>query len=287
MNRSSRVRRFLRKPKVRFYFGVFYVAILLTVAIQVVEAAVVAKQQAASVLNGYSYTPDGKLLQPNIPPVTDFVFEHSVGPDVPTLQSMTAGATSDDEALQMVADYYEAHKDDLRVLWREDNPTRLAGIYTMYVVHISTDYGETTYPDSFLDYLKQPRAHCGTYSLAQSEIAEKMGLTWRLLSLTSGWHGWVEIQVDGNWELFDATTNTWIDHSAYDLVKAVPREYRHFYTPMLDSSRPDARLHLDEGYNMQNLREMLPGLGIYYNPPGEIVASQEIDKNLQAYKSGT
>jgi hypothetical protein len=56
-------------------------------------------------------------------------------------------------------------------------------------------------------------------------------------------------------------------------VQQVQREYRSFYTPLLDINRPGARLHLSEGYNMQQFRIDLPGLGLFYNPPGEIVVS--------------
>jgi hypothetical protein len=206
--------------------------------------------------------------------VTDLVFEQVPGPDVPTLQEITFGSTSDEEAIQQVAEYFDTHKDELGTLWREDNETRLAGIFTMYVVHISHVYGETAYPETFTEFLAQERAHCGTFSIAQSEIAEALGLTWRMLELTSGWHGWIEILVDGEWEIFDSTVNVWISHSAFDLVKGAVREYRYFYTPLLDIDRPDARLHLAEGYNMVNLRDWMPGLGLFYNPPGELYISR-------------
>jgi hypothetical protein len=147
----------------------------------------------------------------------------------------------------------------------------------MYVVHISHVYGETTYPSSFAEYLAQPRAHCGTYSIAQSKIADGLGLTWRMWELTSGWHGWIEILVDDQWEIFDATTNTWINRSGLELLERVPREYRTFYTPLLDIDQPDARLHLNEGYNMQRFRAEFVGLGLYYNPPGEPFLSDRPD----------
>lgn len=213
--------------------------------------------------------PTEVIYVPNRPPTTNLLFQRVPGPDVPTLQEMTAGATTDAEAYAKIVAYYAANKERLRALWQEDNPTRLAGIFSMYVVHISTVYGETTYPASFLEYLQQPRAHCGTYSIAQAHIAGALGLTWRMWELTSGWHGWVEILVDGQWEMFDATTNQWISRAGVELLQQVPREYRSFYTPLLDSTRPDARWHLEEGYNMIDFRVKLPGLGLFYNPPGE------------------
>ncbi len=209
------------------------------------------------------------IYVPNRQPAASLLFERVPGPDVPTLQELTAGAASDADAYARIVAYFADNQERLGLLWREDNETRLAGIFSMYVVHISTVYGETTYPDSFLEYLKQPRAHCGTYSIAQAHIAQALGLTWRMWELTSGWHGWVEILVDGQWEMFDATTNQWISRAGVDLLQQVPREYRAFYTPLLDADRPDARWHLEEGFNMPAFRVQLPGLGLFYNPPGE------------------
>lgn len=215
--------------------------------------------------------------EPNIPPVTDLVFENVPGPDVPTLQEIGAGATTDEELLQRIADYYDVNRERLRGLWRIEDDTRLAATFAMYIVHVSTPYGETRYQTSLVDYLTLTRSHCGTYSLAQRDIVKKLGLTWREVSLSSGWHGWIEILIDGNWEVFDATTNVWISKSGFDLVNGVEREYRYFYTPLLDINRPDARLHLQEGYNMDNLRSWMPGLGLFYIPPGHLFIASSYD----------
>ncbi|MDX2163404.1 MAG: hypothetical protein SF162_18950 [bacterium] len=223
---------------------------------------------------------DGQSWQaapvPHQSPAAELVFEQSPGPDVPTLQTLTRGATTDAEAIAQVVAWFNAEENNLRSLWREENDTRLAGLFTMYVVHISHIYGETPYQTSFLDYLTLERSHCGNYSVAQAQIAEALGLEWRLLELSSGWHGWIEIRVDDQWEIFDSTVNVWIDTSSYELFQGAAREYRSFYTPLLDIDRPDARLHLDEGYNMQQLRANMPGFGVYFLPPGEIVLSHRI-----------
>lgn len=209
--------------------------------------------------------------QPNIPPVTELVFERIPGPDTPTLQELAGDAASDTEIVQRVVDYYTEHHDELRAMWREDNEARLAALYAMYIVHISHVYGETPYPETLVEYMTLARSHCGIYVIAQQAIVEELGLTWRLLSLTSGWHGWIEVLVDGQWEVFDSTVNIWISRSGLELVDGVLREYRYFYTPLLDLDRPDARWHENEGYNMHNLRHWMPGLGLFYNPPGELL----------------
>lgn len=200
-----------------------------------------------------------------------FIFSGEPGPDVLTFHEISAGATSDEAILASVVGYYEDNKDRLAILWREDNPTRLAGLFSMYLLHISTVYGEVANPLTTLaDYRNEPLAHCGTYTWAQFQIASALGLTWRTVEFVAE-HAWLEILVDGQWEIFDATTNTWLSRGVHELMAAVPRTYRQFYTPLLDENRPDARAHMLVGYNMQRLRQRMPTMGIVYMPPGELI----------------
>ncbi|MEP7293136.1 MAG: hypothetical protein ABI835_15240 [Chloroflexota bacterium] len=209
-------------------------------------------------------------MQPTTTPSPyTLIFSGEPGPDVSTLQEIVEGDTADSDILQDVVDYFNANKDRLAILWREDNPTRLAGIFSMYIVHISTIYGETPFPANLNEYLNDVRAHCGTYTWAQSQVAGALGLTWRTVEFV-GEHAWLEISVDDQWEAFDATTNTWLSVGVDQLMAGGSRQYRQFYTPMLDINRPDARLHMAEGYNMQRLRQRMPGVGITYMPPGQL-----------------
>lgn len=197
------------------------------------------------------------------------VFERAPGPDTPALRDFAAGARTDAEIAANAADYFALNRDRLALLWREPHPTRLAALYSMYVTHISHPYGETPAPASLLDHVGLERAHCGTYVYAQQFLADALGLTHRSVEFY-GEHAWMEVQIDGAWETFDATTNTWLSGGVLDLLAGAPREFRHFYTPMLDVTRPDARLHFAEGYDMQRLRARMPGLGVFYHPPGEL-----------------
>jgi hypothetical protein len=61
-----------------------------------------------------------------------------------------------------------------------------------------------------------------------------------------------------------------------DLLADEPREYRGFYTPLLDIARLEARLHLTAGYDMQRLRARMPGVGVFYDPPGELRVAGEV-----------
>lgn len=206
---------------------------------------------------------------------SSLIFDAEPGPDTLTLQEITVGATNDEQALEAIIRYYNENRERLGILWREEHSERLAGLFSMYVVHISTIYGETPFPTTFLEYLGQTRADCGTYTWAQVHIADALGLTYRFTEFL-GEHAWTEIQIDGHWEIFDATTNTWLSSGVDELMLGAPRNYRQFYTPLLDMNRPDARYHIAEGYDMQRLRQRMPTLGIIYMPPGELFVSDAV-----------
>ncbi len=211
--------------------------------------------------------------EPTAIPEFTLVFDAQPGPDVPMLDEFALNAADDAEIVANVVAYYQANAERLALLWREDNPTRLAGIFAMYISHISRPYGSTPLTVTLTDYISNDNAHCGTYIIPQQQIAIALGLTTRTIEFV-GEHAWLEVYVDDHWELFDATTNTWINRAGLELLEGVVRQYRYFYTPMLDINRPDARLHLIEGYDMPRLRERMPLMGITYFPPGELAVSR-------------
>jgi hypothetical protein len=201
------------------------------------------------------------------------VFEDQPGPDTPTLGELAGDAATDAEILARVVEYYDLNHDRLADLWREDNPTRLAAVFSMYITHISLPYGETTFPASLTEFIHQERAHCGTYTYAQIHIAQALGLTIRVIEF-AGEHAWLEAWIDDGWEIFDATTNTRLSGGVEDMLAGMPREYQHYYTPLLDINHPEARLHFAEGYDMQRLRNRMPALGVTYFPPGEMIIGE-------------
>ncbi len=190
---------------------------------------------------------------------------------MPTLQRMTAQATSNADALARVTAYYERNRDRLSSLWKIDHETRLAATFAMYVTHISKPYGEVpTTVESLTEFLSQERAHCVTYSYAEADIAEALGLTWRMMEFETGAHTWIEVLIDGRWETFDAMSNVWLSVSMDEALLRAPRRYRMFYTPLDDPDRPEARLHLWEGvvpgyYNVPLIRRLTPCVGFCYN----------------------
>jgi hypothetical protein len=225
--------------------------------------------------------PDSVNSQVDIPPEWMLVFERQPGPDTPTLHDFAIHASSDDDILARAVEHFELNRAQLALLWRENNPARLAGLYAMYVTHISHPYGVAAAPGSLQEHLTRERAHCGTYTFAQYRLAQALGLTVRSVEFV-GEHAWVEVSVDGNWEIFDATTNVWISRPIEALLAGEAREFRALYTPMLDIQRPEARLHLAEGYNMPRLRQRMPTLGLSYQPPGDLIIQGELVREAAA-----
>lgn len=196
--------------------------------------------------------------------------------DVPTLQAIVGDAETDDVALQAIVAYYDDHADQLATQFRESNPTRLKALFVMYTTHISNDYHviSTDFP-SLVAYLQQPYSQCGIYSQFEAEILSAFGLTWRIIEIAGGTHAFVEVMVDGHWEIFDATTNDWVDTSAFEMERGVERHSRSFYTPLLDP-----RVSYDDEevrHSGQQLRVMMPGLGLFYFPKAPLYVYQESD----------
>lgn len=169
---------------------------------------------------------------------------------------------------QAALDYFTTHKHELAALFNESRPERLASLYVMYQIHSSHLYGEVDPDHADLDYeawLTYPFAHCGTYALQAQALMAALGLTTRRAALSGGTHQWVEVAIDGHWELFDPTTNLWIDHSGAELMAGVERKYRYFYTPLLDRQHAD---QYQAGLQQagQNLRAAMPLLGVGWYP---------------------
>jgi hypothetical protein len=187
----------------------------------------------------------------------------AVVPPLP-IPPVTAIAPTGDVA-DVVA-YYEAHRDELVAHFQDE--TRAAALFAMYAVHIAVPYGETPGASTLAGYVQLERAHCGVYSAVQHEMNLALGLESRMLAFEDGSHGWTEVRVNGEWELFDSTTNVWVNRSMQEMLEGVERDYRMFYTPVLDAAAPDVyRAHLQEGaypgyYNIPAFRARIPFIGL-------------------------
>jgi hypothetical protein len=196
-----------------------------------------------------------------------FTIPPSADADVPPLPIPPVTEIAPTGDVADVVAYYTAHEDEVIALFGDAD--RAAALFAMYTAHIAVPYGETEPPPYALaNYVTRNRAHCGVYSAVQHEMNLALGLESRMLAFEDGSHGWTEVRVNGEWELFDSTTNVWVNHAVEQLVQGIERDYRMFYTPSLDENAPDVyRAHLQEGaypgyYNIPAFRARIPFIGL-------------------------
>lgn len=199
---------------------------------------------------------------------------------IPSLTDIVGDAKTDEDAQTSIADYYDRQQPVLAVLFSETDDQRLRGLFGMYIVHLARPYNvvpEDWESWGLLDFLHGQSAHCGLYSLAQKHVYDALGLRWREVVVDGGWHGLIEAQIGANFEVFDSTTNVWIDQPVESLLDGVARNYRAFYSPMMDRTTSSVyRAHAIESggyYDVYALREGLPRWGLTVHPGRvEIVA---------------
>src|SRR5207249_2621312 len=121
-----------------------------------------------------------------------------------------------------------------------------------------------------LHYARETRlSDCQIYAFVQSLVLRRLGVRSRFVAVSTGYHGWLEAFIYGNWEIADGTSNTWVNRSALELVNGVERSYRSLYTPWADSERADARTSIigvnEPIYHTPgSLRMLMPGIGLYF-----------------------
>lgn len=172
---------------------------------------------------------------------------------LPALTAIIGGAPTDADAYARIAAYYADHRAELQVMFDEADETRLRGLFGMYITHLAAPYNIVPVePVTLLEFVSTPTAHCGTYALAQSQIYDALGISWRFVLVDRGWHGLIEVLVGRQYETFDATSNVWINLSVGEMMAGMtqnvtgePRRFRVFYTPSLDpAAAPVYRAHL-------------------------------------------
>lgn len=194
---------------------------------------------------------------------------------IPPLSAIIGGAETDADALSAIVSYYNRQSLRLAVLFREDNEQRTRALFGMYIVHMAAPYNVTPVtPVTFLDFVRTPTAHCGIYARAQSQVYTALGLRWREVHVDGGWHGLIEAEISGFYEVFDSTSAVWVNQPVESLLRGAERHYRAYYTPALDANAAAVyRDHLQAGYSVPELRAGLPLWGIAIHPrTAEIVA---------------
>jgi hypothetical protein len=189
---------------------------------------------------------------------------------LPLLTELARGTQADDELIARIVRYFERNREILQDKWQERDLRRAEALFVMNLIHVSRPYGRGPDPLTLIDYANRtPVSSCELYSRYQGVILDAFKLPWRYMAISSGFHGWIEVKINDQWEIFDATANVWIDRPAVDLLAGQPRRYRLFYTPWADAERPDARKYVTpmvepHYYTPGALRSNMPGLGIYF-----------------------
>jgi len=196
------------------------------------------------------------------------VWLDDTGLNVAALASIVANETEQEGVMDALRVYYESNREALASIFDEGDDTRLRGLFGMYIVHLAVPYNVVIVPPTTLfEFVNAPSAHCGTYSVAQSWIYDALGVEWRIVMVDGGWHGLIEVDVGGSWEIFDSTVNMWIDRSVEQLLAGEVRTYRTFYTPILDENASEIyRDHMAGGWDVLGLREGLPLWGVSVFP---------------------
>jgi hypothetical protein len=189
---------------------------------------------------------------------------------LPPLKELARDTRTDEELITSIVRYFESHRQVLQDKWQERDVRRAEALFVMNLIHVSHPYGRGPDALTLVDYANRtPVSSCELYSRYQGVILDAFKLPWRYMAISSGFHGWIEVEINSRWEIFDATANVWIDRSTFDLLAGQTRRYRLFYTPWADAQRPDARKYVTpmvepHYYTPGALRSNMPGLGIYF-----------------------
>lgn len=127
---------------------------------------------------------------------------------IPPLRYFALDAPDDETLASRVAAYCRDDDGRLAVWFQESHPARLTALCGMYVVATHAPYHEQpVWPAGIAAAAAAHAQHCGTVVIPQGAIYTAAGLRWR--QQTAPGHTWIEVQIDGVWETFDATVNVW------------------------------------------------------------------------------
>lgn len=186
--------------------------------------------------------------------------------------ALTAGAVTEDEALARITAYVNTNVDTLTRVFAEPNVMRAKALYVLYATHTSHLYGAHPVDADFAAWLRDPVAECASYSVNQALVLDALGIRQRIIAISGGTHQWIETQIDGGWEVNDATVNVWVSVSAFDMERGAPRTARRFWSPM-DTVDAAPRYQTGMLRAVQDLRNALPLLGVGWHPKAYLFAA--------------
>ena len=122
---------------------------------------------------------------------------------------------------------------------------KLKALFYMNFVHMSAYYGQRDLQDLSLKELLWGGDffQCGNYSVLLGMLLEKAGYEFRTLAIYPG-HSIIEIKLDDRWQVFDPTTNLWIDQSIEDQIAGKAKNIKEFFLQAEDQNNSKAREHM-------------------------------------------
>lgn len=118
---------------------------------------------------------------------------------------------------------------------------------------------------------------CGTYTTLLAMLLDKAGYQLRTVEVNGGAHGYVEVMLNGRWQILDPTINTWVDQSTENLLNGVPRNTKTFFYRAQDPFKSPNNL-----YKLLPIQEFMTHLGQGYSV--KIDQYNYIDLSSYAYQ---
>lgn len=191
------------------------------------------------------------------------------------LSDIVGNAEEDEEAIKRIVAYFDENEPALADFFETTYRDETAATFIMYVVHMTTPYGVIEGWPASLSYFanEQQFSHCGVYLAFQMSIARAFNLHWRWVQWENGGHVWMEVMLDGQWEIFDATSNLRIDHSIFELISGASRVSTQYVQTSELPGCPACRMHYEQGKSLAVLSWEMSTVGIEFQPysPPEII----------------
>lgn len=193
------------------------------------------------------------------------------------LSDIISDAEEDAEALERIVVYFDENQDALAAFFETADRDETAASYAMYIVHMTTPYGEIEgWPPTFAYFANEQQFSHGGVSLHfQMQIARALNLHWRWVQWENGGHVWMEVLIDGQWEIFDATANQRIDHSIFELLQGVSRSSRQYLQTSDLTACEACQIHFEQGYSLPELSWEMSTAGIEFQPYSPPVIIEE------------
>jgi len=105
-------------------------------------------------------------------------------------------------------------------------------------------------------------SNCQTNTMLLQMLMEKAGYESRTIAINNLSHGFNEVKIDGRWQIFDATTNLWINEGFESLMAGKTGKAKEFFLKEADYDN----VNYAEDTDLSILRNDMVGLGQNFKP---------------------